>query len=560
MTPRIALSMVLAAAVGTALTACSGSSATDDPGPLNGGGGGGSSGSSESVDVDASVPSSGPTCPTTRAAQPGTAIVRSGAVVGTKSGETWAWKGIPYAAPPTGARRFRHPEPASCFAGNELQAAAFGAKCPQFSQDENKVVGSEDCLTLNVWAKEGATGAPVLVFIHGGGNTQGSASEPFYDGVELATRTGAVVVTLQYRLGALGFLSSTGLSAESSAGVSGSYGIHDQIAALRWVKENVAAFGGAPEKVLLFGESAGAQDTLVHVASPLSKGLFAAAIVESGGIYDETVAEGLRTSQTVVEAVGCATAPDVPACLRSKPAEEIAAVPTAASPLQKGVHFKPLVDGQLLPTGARAIFEAGSHNHVPIILGTNADETSRMVPNVQTDAEYVAAVKAQYPQPGLADAALAQYPSAAYPTPKKALIALTTDATWTCPIRRLSRAIADHQTEPVYRYHFRWRAPGVAGLAVGATHGLELPFVFRSFAALSAAGAFTPEPSDLALSEAIQGYWKRMASTGVPDGEGSIAWPRYVSATDPFLVLDRTITAEAGLATANCDFMDSLAP
>src|SRR5262249_30846164 len=182
-------------------------------------------------------------------------------------GAVYAWKGIPYAAPPTDDLRWRPPTAPACWT-DEKMTIAFGPMCPQLD-GIGQVVGDEDCLTLNVWAPPAATAAPVLVFIHGGGNLTGTVSDPLYDGAQLAAQTGALVVTLEYRLGALGFFANPSLDVESAANVSGNYGILDQIAALAWVQANIAGFGGAPDRVLLFGESAGAQDTLVHVASPL---------------------------------------------------------------------------------------------------------------------------------------------------------------------------------------------------------------------------------------------------------------------------------------------------
>jgi para-nitrobenzyl esterase len=507
----------------------------------------------------------GPSCVTTAAPRPGTVLTDRGAVTGEQRSDlgVWAYRGIPYAAPPVGDLRFRPPEPHACWP-DELAATTLGPACPQPDKSGN-VIGHEDCLTLNVWAPSGASDAPVLVFIHGGGNTQGTASDPLYDGAALAARTSAVVVTLDYRLGALGFLAHQSLNAESARGVSGNYGILDQIAALRWVQANIAGFGGSPQRVLLFGESAGGVDTLIHVVSPLSKGLFAAAAVESGGVEKTTLAQGITATQPVVDGVGCTDASDVAACLRSKPAEQmVGAVATSVGPLDKtGLHYKPVIDGYVLEDSSLNVIAGGRHNHVPVILGTNADETSRMVPTVSTDAEYQAAVTSLY-GPTLGAMALTHYPASAYSSPRQALIALTTDVLWTCPIRRVARALASGQSEPVYRYHFGWAAPGAAGALVGATHGLELAFVFGSFGAVGNGGgtAFTPTAADLSLSETVQDYWGRLAAHGDPNGGSAPLWPRYDAATDPYLELDTApMTASAtGLATTNCDFLDTLVP
>jgi para-nitrobenzyl esterase len=480
-------------------------------------------------------------------------ITASGPVTGSLDGSVYAWKGIPYAAPPIGDLRWKPPVAPACWT-DEKVTTAFGPVCPQLD-DSGQVTGDEDCLTLNVWAPTGATAAPVLVFIHGGGNTAGSASDAIHDGAQLAAQTGAVVVSFEYRLGALGFFANPALDAESSAHVSGNYGILDQIAVLSWVQANIAGFGGARDHVMLFGESAGAQDTLVHVASPLSKGLFASALVESGGSYRSTLADNENAMQTVVDAVGCTNATSTVDCMRGVPATMLASVASAITPLQPGLHYTPSIDGYVLADTVPNTIAAGAHNHVPLVLGTNADETSRMVPKVTTATEYAAALVTLYGQQG-GSALLQLYPASSFPSPQQALVRATTDVTWTCPIRRLARAAADHQSEPVYRYHFSWRLPGAAGAAIGATHGLELPFVFRTFSALN----YTPTASDLALSDSIEGYWNRLAATGDPNDATALAWPRYVSASDPYLELNTAITTGTGLAAAQCDALDALTP
>jgi para-nitrobenzyl esterase len=500
---------------------------------------------------DDSTGDTGAGCPTSVAARPGTVLTTTGPVTGALAGTVYAWKGIPYAAPPVDDLRWQPPAPAPCWS-EERAAAAFGAKCPQLDAD-GRVVGDEDCLTLNVWAPAAGSSAPVLVFVHGGGNVQGSASDPVYDGAALAAGTGAVVVTFDYRLGALGFFASPALDAEQPQRVSGNYGILDQLAVLAWVQANIAGFGGAADRVLLFGESAGAQDTLIHVASPLSAGLFAAAAVESGGSYRTTLADHEIAMQAVVDAVGCTSAASIATCMRAVPAATLAAIPSAVGPLASGMRYVPSIDGYVLTDTVPHVLAAGGHNHVPLIIGTNADETSRMVPQVTTAEQYEAVVQAMF---GAAAATLlALYPASAYPTPQKALIRLTTDVVWTCPIRRLARLASAHQSEPVFRYHFSWTPPGVAGAIVGATHGMELPFVFRTFSAVSA--SFSPSTEDLALSDAIEGYWSRLAATGDPDGANALAWPRYDSATDPYLELDTPISTGAGLATTSCDAIDA---
>ena len=490
-------------------------------------------------------------CPVDVAARPGTVLTDSGAVTGVNEGALWSWKGIPYAAPPLGPLRWREPEPAQCWAGERL-ASEYGAQCPQLADDA--VVGDEDCLTLNVWAPEQAEGAPVLFFVHGGGNTIGSASDPLYDGAELASRTGSVVVTIEYRLGALGFFAHEALSQESAAGVSGNYGFLDQVAALEWVQANIAGFGGDPARVLLFGESAGAQNTLVHMASPRSAGLFSSALVQSGGTYKTTLAQGIEQMAIVVDTVGCNGADEL-ACMRGRSVAEIAAVPSAPGPLERGLQYGPLIDGDILPDNAAEVIARGEHNHVPFVIGSNAHETSRMVASVASEAEYEAVVRGMYGLP-LGNLLLSQYPASGFASPRAALIRLTTDVTWTCPTRRLARAAAASQDEPVFRYYFSWTAPGPAGILIGATHGLELPFVFRNFSALSS--GFEPSAADIDLSVTMQRFWSQLAAGGNPNADDTVVWPEYQSTGDAYMEFGSTVVAGEGLETGSCDFIDSI--
>jgi para-nitrobenzyl esterase len=502
---------------------------------------------SAGVDAGTVATDAGSACQTSVVASPGTVITTTGPVTGVLAGNLYAWKGIPYAAPPIGALRWQPPQPAACWT-DALAATAFGPECPQLGSN-GSVEGDENCLTLNVWAPSDASNAPVMVFIHGGANTQGTASDPVYDGAQLATTAHAVVVTLDYRLGALGFFANAALDAEQPQHISGNYGVLDQIAALEWVKANISGFGGSPEHVLLFGESAGAQDVFVHVASPLSAGLFSAAVAESGGSYNVTLAENESSMQGVVNAVGCSTSSDVAGCMRAVPAATLAAVPSALGPLESGMRYVPSIDGALLSSDVESILAAGTQNPVPFIVGTNADETSRMVPTVKTEAGYEAAAQAYYGS--AATALLALYPASSYASPQAALVAMTTDVSWTCSIRYDARLASAHQ--PVYRYHFAWTPPGAEAI-YGAFHGLELPFVFGTFATYD----FTPTGSDSALATAMGTYWGTFASTGTPNAGSAVAWPAYDASTDPYIQLDTPITIGTGLETTQCNAIDKL--
>lgn len=508
------------------------------------------------LDVDAGigVDAGPPRCGSEVPPDAGVALTSSGAVLGATQGAVMRWLGIPFAAPPTGALRWKPPEPMPCWSGLRV-ATAFGPACAQRIADGG-VVGSEDCLTLNVFAPIGARQRPVLVWIHGGGNVQGSAEDPLYDAQELAARQQSVVVTIQYRLGALGFFTHAALNAESDAGISGNYGIADQQAALRWVRENVAGFGGDPLKVLLFGESAGGQDTLVHLVAPASAGLFSSALSESGGIYGTTLSESIVAHQSVAQRLGCTNASEALSCLRAASAQALVGLESAVGPLETtGLRYVPVIDGVVIPANPLEMMRLGQQHKVPVIVGSNADETSRMVPLVSTAAEYEASVRSLFGA-AAGNVLLAQYPASRFSSPRHALVALTTDAVWTCPTRRLARTLAASQSVPVYRYFFTWRAPGALGAILGASHGIDVPFVFRTFSALG----FTPDAQAIALSESMQGYWARLASSGDPNGASALAWPRFPVGGDAALVFDNALSTLTDVRGADCDVMDRFSP
>jgi para-nitrobenzyl esterase len=265
-----------------------------------------------------------------------------------------------------------------------LATTAQGNRCPQLDANNN-VVGAEDCLFVNLWAPGRLSGSlPVMVWFHGGGHTAGTNAfanlglTPF-DGQYFLERFGVLVVTVEFRLNVLGFLAHPALDAESPQGVSGNYGFLDEVAALRWVQQNIAAFGGDPTRVTLFGMSAGGQDVGLHLVSPLSKGLFSAAILESPGSSFDAIPTLAQLEQTtgaqVATATGCAAEKDLAACLRALPmAKLVVAVPAIGSLLAPG-NYGPIVDGYAIPAPPIDIMAAGIHNQVPVMIGTNADET-----------------------------------------------------------------------------------------------------------------------------------------------------------------------------------------
>ncbi len=447
-----------------------------------------------------------------------------GNVVGTRVGTVAAFLGVPYAAPPVGDLRFRPPRRHAAWTA-PVQATQVAQPCPQNRQagaNGPVPIGSEDCLYLNVWtpAQAQSERRPVMVWFPGGGFQQGGATFPYYNSQYIAEQAGVVVVTVTYRVGVLGNLTAQALDQESPAAVSGNYGLQDQQAALRWVRRNIAAFGGDPQNVTIFGESAGGNSVEYQLASPLVRGLFKQAIIESAAgiqlIPDLPLAASETAgSATVLASVGCADAADVAACLR--------ALPAAAFLGASGVT-EPVVDGYVLPLRPLQAFRSGAFNRVPTILGSNHDEATAFVWPIEaalggplTLDGYTAQLDRMYG--ANAPAVLEQYPLSAYPTPIQALAAAETDSALACPAALKRKALSRHV--PVFGYEFNEPDPAQGallgppepGLDYGAYHTADLPYVFS----VSAPNGDRVAGKDLALSQRIIAYWTNLAISGNPD-------------------------------------------
>jgi len=487
--------------------------------------------------IDASVP-----CQVTAGAAAERVTTTSGVVRGATDGATWAYKGIPFAAPPIGALRFAPPAPAAC-ADHELDATVLGPRCPQL--ENGAYVGDEDCLQLNLWTPAAAAPPrPVMVWIHGGGNSVGSATDALFDGRRLAEVGDVVIVTVNYRIAQLGFLAHPAFPAGS-----GNFGTLDLVRALGWVHDNIAAFGGDPNHVTIFGESAGARDVCTLLGAVPAAGLFHRAIMESGACKflpsrDDAEAQGAR----VVAATSCATDADVAGCLRALPAEVlIQALPGDPSALGSS-PYQPTIDGTVLLEQPSAAMAAGRHHAVPFLVGANADETGSAAPAVANKAAYQTLIHTQFGTT-LGDRILQQYPASRFATPRAAYVRVTTDARFVCPAREIARAADAGQIAPVYRYFFSYAGPS----PFGAVHGLDVPFVFGTFdAVVNAAGQpYVPSATDLAVSATFQSAWTQFARTGEPGT--TPAWPAWTP-SDPTLQIDATLTTAEGIRTADCDF------
>jgi para-nitrobenzyl esterase len=490
---------------------------------------------------------------------------QSGAVQGVVEGDLIAFRGIPYAAPPVGNLRWRPPVRPVPWQGIR-DASQFGNVCPQIDFN-GQVVGKEDCLTLNIFARlTPSPGAPqpVMVFLHGGGNRSGSAQDPILDLPPLATH-GVVVVTLEYRLGILGFLAHPLLTAEGD-GSSGDYGLLDMIAALTWVQKNIAAFGGDPRHVMLFGQSAGSNDIHFLLASPAAQGLFFTAGMESGVNTppQTTLAAAEAGSAPFVTAVGCNTASDVLACLRAVPADTI---------VNFNFHFRheivlgPGVGSSFLPAEPFVVLQQQG-SPVPLLLGSTREEWAGISdnPNTPLDAAgYAVAIHARFDQFGVnvSDQVLALYPASAYDTPEYALIAVDSDFNMTCEVRTVAGVIAGANRPPIWRYLYTHRFENDAGLnASRAFHTAELNFVFGNFSLISPPFAnavnYMPTPAEVTFTSDMMGYWTRFAATGDPNGAGAAQWPRYDAQSEGMLQLDNTFTPINGYHIPQCAYLATL--
>lgn len=475
--------------------------------------------------------------------------------------ETCSWKGIPYAAPPVGELRWRSPQPVEPWEGVRA-ALNYGPRCWQkgmMNQLEGKrgVGMSEDCLYLNIWRPREAGVYPVMVWIHGGGYVGGTGSTPLYSGERLAEQGGLIVVTLNYRLNAFGFLAHEEFQKEDPHAAVGGYGSLDQVAALQWVHDNISHFGGDPGRVTIFGESAGGWSVCTMLATPLTRGLFQAAILESGGCKASIPLEqGFQQGREAAKKLGCAE--DDVGCMRSRPPEEI---------LEKLVPgglfafpFMPHHDGYLLTDTPLNMIRAGDFNRVPLLTGSNRDEVSKVTallrPRTYNDRprSYAKGIHRFTPS-AEAEKLSALYPLSQYGRPRLAYAQMFTDRALGCPTYEGADAVAG-QGQPVYYYRFdydrfRW------GKTLGAIHAMELPFVFGTFDRPPVKIIYnTPKRIAEAepLGRIIQSYWINFARTGDPNGEGLPVWPRFRLEDPKVQVLNLQVSTESAALAERCEF------
>jgi para-nitrobenzyl esterase len=463
-------------------------------------------------------------------------ITDRGLVRGTSTESMFVFRGIPYAAPPVGDLRFRPPEAVTPWKGIR-SAQQFASHCPQPPSPFGLSSTTEDCLYLNVYVPKRTPQdfspllRPVMVWIHGGALFLGESDD--YDPTQLVDE-GVIVVTLNYRLGLLGFLAHSALTAESTYGGSGNYGIMDQQAALGWVKRNILFFGGDPHNVTIFGESAGGLSVHTHLASPASAGLFDQAIAQSGAyaLVQAPLALAEGAGAGFATAVGC---PDQSAsCLRSLPAATFLAVQGAGG-------FVPNLDNHVLTQTVRVALTSGTFNRVPVLEGSTHDEwrlfvalNQEFVTGPLTAAQYPGAIASTLRISLAAATGIATfvYPLAAYPSPSIALGAVGTDAIFACNARTAAGLLSNFV--PTFAYEFNDpNAPQnflpPVSFPYGASHASELQYLFGLSAPIPSPGL---NPDQQALADTMVKYWTSFAKSGDPNGAAAPAWPGYATEND----------------------------
>ena len=460
----------------------------------------------------------------------------AGEVAGKNEGSLHVFKGIPYALPPVGARRWMPPHPMPRWTGLR-QATDFGPAClqpkPQLSDIYTRppMPMSEDCLTLNIWAPRAARHAPVFFWIYGGALIGGASREPFYDGAHLAAQ-GIVVVSINYRLGVLGWLAHAELSKESPLGISGNYGLLDQIEALRWVRRNISAFGGDPGNVTIAGESAGALSVMYLMASPPARGLFSKAIAESAYMISTPELKQAKYGMPSAEQSGAKLLADLQApniaALRARDAEKLTEAATKAGFAPWGA-----IDGHLLPRQLVDTFDRGEQAPVPLLAGFNSGEIRSLrilaPPPPASAAQYESTIHERYRD--LAGAFLRLYPAGDL---EESILAATRDALYGWTAVRLVRKQTARGL-PSFLYFFDHGYPSEDAAGLHGFHGSELPYVFGTLDLTPPLWPKIPDTeSEKRLSEAMIGYWSSFARTGHPTAAHEPAWPAY-GATGAYL-------------------------
>lgn len=495
----------------------------------------------------------------------------AGALQGVDNGSSCAFLGVPYVAAPTGLLRWRPPQPLAPWTGVR-DATATPTNCPTINFPAGNLTGLEDCLKLNLWVRDPlpATPAPVIVWFHTGAFFGASANFPGHNPVRFVQETGVIVVMPQYRLGPFGFLAHAALAAEAPG--SGNYGLLDQQAALAWVRDNIASFGGDPNNVTIAGTSAGGDSVGLQLVSPASFGLFHRAIVQSGTPTIEwpTHSEAAVQGHAFATALGCASAPSIPDCLRSKTQSQIMLALSQGTQrvgeVPGLVYWQPVVDGMVIPAQPRVLIEAGLFHRVPLMIGFTRDEgwgnfITRSFPSVSL-AQYQTWIGTEFGPH--ASSVLAQYPATDFPSPMEAMARVVGDGQFVCETSRFARAVSDvHVPTFVFSYEHV-----INDLSVGhVIHGVESNILFGNNYIPPVFLSHALTPADNVLHAAMAGYWTRFASTGMPhtDPVTEIPWPHFKDphasgrGSNRYLVLEPNIHPDKRLSESHkCAFWDGL--
>lgn len=474
-------------------------------------------------------------------AQIRTAKVTGGEVEGVVAGEVASFKGVPFAAPPVGELRWKAPQPVKPWPGIK-KADAFAPGCMQDNTLATFLRAptnfSEDCLYLNVWtsAKNAGEKLPVMVWIYGGGFSAGATNTPLYDGTRFAQK-GVVLVSTAYRVGPFGFLAHPELSRESGKG-SGNYGLQDIISALRWVKDNIARFGGDPSRVTIFGESAGGIAVSMLAASPAAKGLFHRVISESGGSF-APVRLANEAGQSVPSLQLAESAGK--SFLEGLGAGDIkAARALSAEEIQKRLagggigRFWPVADGDVLPGDQYELYQAGRFNDTPILIGTNSDEGAMFVRGAVTPAAFEQRIRAGYG--AQADAILKAYPHATDQEAFKSAKDIFRESAFAWHTWAWARLQSQKGKGKAYVYYFDHRTPATPD---GANHGSEISFVFGNLGILGP----PPQTADVTMSDLMSAYWINFAKSVDPNGAGLPKWPAFTEKEQQGMFFDATASA-----------------
>jgi para-nitrobenzyl esterase len=460
---------------------------------------------------------------------------KSGTIEGVEGETSLYFKGIPYAEPPVGSLRWQAPLDKTPWQ-DTLKAKEFSKACPQISPSyvEEPVEWDEDCLCLNIYRpKENTKDLPVMMFIHGGSFMDGAGSLATYDGEWLAQNKKIVLVTINYRLRDLGFLYLP------EAGITGNFGIRDQIKALEWLNSNIKAFGGDPENITVFGESAGGISIGLLLA--IAPELFHKAIIQSGFIYTnpETISEenALGEGQRFVQEIGCEGAQDMAACLRSKSTEEVLAITTESTPV---------LDGELIADMPLSLIVEGEGKNIPLIMGVNEDEGGffALAFGIKTEDDYENWVYDNYPDS--ADQILSMYPASNYANPTRAAAAVFADSLFVCPTRKALTSLSEVSNR---LYHYLFTYPPEVGreLGVGAFHGAELYYIFHTFE--DEAGEAEQ------VSQNISTLWTTFAYEGTPSC-GDTTWEPFTSLSQAYLTINSELSTGMDLKKEQCDLLD----